>query len=425
MESRRRIIVIGGGAAGLMAALFSAQSGLPVTLLEKNEKLGKKIYITGKGRGNLTNTAEREMFLSRVFRNPRFMYAPLAALDNTATMDLFGSLGLSLKVERGGRVFPESDHASDITAALTRALRDRRVEIRLNDAVKDIIEDPNGDCAGVETLAGDRIEGGAVIIATGGLSYPSTGSTGDGYGFAARLGHSIRETSPGLVPLETVETWPGELAGLSLKNVRLTAFQSHRKKALYSEMGEMLFTHSGISGPLVLTLSSLLPKDLSCISLEIDLKPALDEQKLENRLLRDLAQAPNRQLSAVMDGLVPHRLGQRVLALARIPGSIRANSLQAPARKQLVNVLKHVPLAISGTGGYEEAIITRGGVDVKEIDPATMSSRKHKGFYFAGEVLDLDAATGGYNMQIAFSTGALAGRSAAEFVLGKGKAPIQ
>ena len=410
----REVIVIGGGAAGMMAALFSAKEGARVTLLERNEKLGKKVYITGKGRCNVTNAADMTQVMRCVLRNPRFMYAAFAKLDNQGVMALLESLGVPLKTERGERVFPASDKASDIIQALQRELCRLGVDIRLNTRVQSLTL-ADGRCSGVTLESGDTIAAEAVIIATGGMSYPTTGSTGDGYALAASVGHGIKPALPALTPIETVERWPEALMGLSLKNVRLSAFVKNGKKEkrLYSEMGEMLFTHFGISGPLVLTLSSLLPEDLSGVRLSIDLKPALDEATLDARLLRDFKSMSRKQLISVMDGLEPHSLAEQLLKLADISPATPVNGVTAQQRRHILELIKNLPLTPKRLRDFNEAIITRGGVEVREINPSTMASRRVKGLYFAGEVLDVNATTGGYNLQIAWSTGALAGSSAA------------
>ncbi len=410
----RHVIVIGGGAAGMMAALFAARGGARVTLLERNEKLGKKVYITGKGRCNVTNAAEMEAFQRSIFRNPRFMYASFALLDNRGVMELMESLGVPLKVERGNRVFPASDKASDIISALRRALEREGVGVRLNTRVASLLT-ADGSCRGVALENGETLSADAVVLATGGFSYPATGSTGDGHRMAADTGHSLIAPLPALAPIETMESWPGLLSGLSLKNVRLTAWEKgpKKEKKLYSETGEMLFTHFGISGPLALTLSSLLPEDLEGVRFEIDLKPALDEQTLDARLLRDFREMSRKQLMSVADGLAPQSLAQQLLRLAGLSPSMPVNSVTAPQRAALLKVLKAVPLHPKRLRGFDEAIVTRGGVSVKDINPSTMQSKRLPGLYFAGELIDVDAATGGFNLQIAFSTGALAGKSAA------------
>lgn len=410
----KRVIVIGGGAAGMMAALFSAREGAAVTLIDHNEKLGKKVYITGKGRCNVTNAADMDRFMRCIHRNPRFMYAAFSALDNRGVMALMESLGVPLKVERGERVFPASDKASDIIGALARELARLGVDVRLNTGAEAlVIED--GTCRGVLLTGGRALEGDAVIVATGGVSYPSTGSTGDGYRLAEQAGHAVKKPLPALAPIETRESWPANLMGLSLKNVALTAWLTGGKKPkkLYDEQGEMLFTHFGISGPLVLTLSSLLPEDLSAVKLSIDLKPALDEQTLDARLLRDFRAMSRKQLISVMDGLAPHSLAEQFLKLAGLSPAMPVNAVTAAQRRAILDILKHMPLTPRKLRDFNEAIVTRGGVDVKGINPSTMESKLVHGLYFAGEVLDVDAQTGGFNLQIAWSTGALAGMSAA------------
>lgn len=411
----KKVLVIGGGAAGMLAALFAAKNGADTTIIERNEKLGKKVYITGKGRCNVTNAAENEEFMRAIVRNSRFLYASFAFFNNQDMMELMESLGVALKVERGNRVFPQSDRASDITNALKRELERRNVQIRYNARVSSLIIE-NDHCCGVTLESGKNVAADAVIICTGGASYPSTGSTGDGYRFANMAGHSIQKPMGALVPIETKESWPSMLTGLSLKNVALRAWKTggKKKKFFYDEQGEMLFTHFGVSGPLVLTLSSYLPEDLKDVKMAIDLKPALDEQTLDARLLRDFQEYSRKQLSAVMDGLVPHNLGQQILVLAGISPQTPVNSVTQAQRAEILRLLKALPLTPKALRGMNEAIVTRGGVTVKEINPSTMESKLAKGLYFAGEVMDVDAQTGGYNLQIAFSTGALAGTCAAE-----------
>ena len=410
----KRVCIIGAGAAGLMAAKYALDGGTDVTVLEKNEKAGKKIYITGKGRCNVTNACDKEDLMKNLVRNPRFLYASLATLDNQGIMELFEALGVKLKVERGQRVFPESDHASDITNALESHIRRKGAKIYFNTPVTGlIIED--GEVKGVSTNRGSmRFD--AVILATGGMSYPSTGSTGEGHAFLKEAGHSISPCRPALTPVETEENWPADLMGLTLKNVELTAYtnKNGKKKKLYNELGEMLFTHFGVSGPLVLTLSSLLPEDYRGTELFIDLKPALDEQTLDNRMLREFASMPNKQLISVMDTLEPHALGEKVCELAGVSPYKSVNSVTAAERRAIVTMLKGIPLTVKSLRGMNEAIITRGGVNVKEINPSTMESKLIKNLYAAGELLDADALTGGFNLTIAFATGALAGKSAAE-----------
>ncbi len=405
------IVIIGGGASGMMAALFAARAGGSVTLLERNEKLGKKVYITGKGRCNVTNMAEMDAFMKSILRNPRFLYAALARLDNLGTVSLFEELGVPIKVERGERAFPESDKASDINRALERELKRLGVRVELNARVAEILIE-EGRAVGAKLEDGRAFSAKTVILATGGLSYPMTGSTGDGHSMAKSLGHGLKEMLPALVAIETEETWPHLLSGLTLKNVKLTAVSG--KKKLYAEQGELLMTHFGLSGPLALTLSSLLPNPCRGTQLFIDLKPAMDDQMLDARLLREFAAASNKALASVMDTLVPHNLGLALLALIKLSAQMPVNQVTQAQRRQIADILKHAPLTVKGLRGFAEAIITRGGVDVKGINPSTMASKLVPGLYFAGELMDIDALTGGFNLQLAFSTGALAGISAME-----------
>lgn len=402
------VIVIGGGAAGLMAAYAAASRGQRVVLLEKNEKLGKKIYITGKGRCNVTNDCPPEEFLANVVRGGKFLTRAAYAFPPSRTMAFFEEQGLPLKVERGNRVFPVSDHASDVTKTLERACLRAGVEIRLGEAVLEIERRENAVCA-VRTQKA-RCECDSVIVATGGLSYPSTGSTGDGYSFAEAMGHSCVPRVPSLVGIELAED-VSAAQGISLKNAVLTAKRG--KKTVMSEMGELLFTHYGVSGPLVLTLSALVNRiSLSEISLSIDFKPALDEKKLEERLLRDFAERKNEMMKNVMRGLLPSGLNELVLRAARASGGKQANSVTKEERRAILTALKAFPLTPTKLRGYEEAVVTSGGVELKEIDPATMESKLVKGLFFCGEVLDCDAFTGGFNLQIAFCTGYMAGENA-------------
>jgi len=406
------VVVIGGGAAGMMAALYALRAGAHVTLLERNEKLGKKIYITGKGRCNLTNTADENEFMGNIVRNPRFLYASLSLIDNQGVMDLFEELGVKLKVERGGRVFPESDHASDITRALDRELHRLGGKVRLNARVAEVLEE-NGRACGVALETGEKIPADSVIVATGGQSYPTTGSTGDGWRFAEETGHATKPAIPALTPIETEETWPYALTGLSLKNVKLTA-PGPRKKPLYSEQGEMLLTHFGISGPLALSASSYLPEESAGAKLILDLKPALTDEMLDQRLLRDFREMSRKQLISVMDGLAPHALALTILELCGISPAHPVNAVTQEMRTRIIENIKRIPLTVKRLRPLTEAIITRGGVSVKEINPSTMESKKLPGLYFAGETIDIDALTGGFNLQLAFSTGALAGKNAAQ-----------
>ena len=407
-----KVIVIGGGAAGLMAALSAAEAGASVLLLEGNEKLGKKIYITGKGRCNVTNACEPAAFMNKVVKNPRFLFSALNAFGPEDMMALLERLGCPVKVERGDRVFPVSEKASDVTRALEKELRRLGVSIRLNTKVSHILVENTAVC-GVELEDGTRLEADRVVVATGGQSYPSTGSTGDGFRWMAELGHTVYPPLPSLIPLTCGAAWVSALQGLSLKNVRLTLKRG--KKVLYSDVGEMLFTHFGISGPLVLSASAhmaeLAPED---VELLLDLKPGLTAQQLDARLLRELDASGKRQLRTLLTTLYPASLAEEMPALCGIPAQTPACEITREQRARLVKAGKELRLPVDGTRPLTEAVVTRGGVSVKEIDPATMESKKIHGLYAAGELLDVDAMTGGFNLQIAFSTGRLAGLSAAE-----------
>ena len=405
------VIVVGGGASGMTAALFAARAGASVTILEQNEKAGKKVYITGKGRCNLTNDCDRDVFLSQVPRNPRFLYAALNFFSPQDMMSLLEGAGCPVTVQRGRRVFPSTEKASDVTKALLSLLRSSGAEIRLNTVVRSL-ETEGGRITAVRTENGERFHADAVILCTGGLSYPSTGSTGDGYRFAADLGHTVLSPSPVLTGLETVEDWPCSLQGLSLRNVTLTL--SRGRKALYTELGEMLFTHFGVSGPLVLEASCHLPEDLSDTFLRIDLKPGLSPEQLDARLLRDFAASGKKMLQSELSSLMPSRMADLFPRLCGLSGMLRCNQITGEQRRRLGETMKSLPLGIRSPRPLAEAIVTRGGVSVREVDPSTMRSRIVPNLYFAGELLDVDAHTGGYNLQIAWSTGALAGRSAAD-----------
>lgn len=398
------IIVIGGGPAGMQAAATAAQNGHRVTLLEQNEKLGKKLYITGKGRCNITNAGGREAFFANVVRNPRFLYSAWNACNSFDVQELMQSLGVPVKVERGGRVFPESDKSSDVLRALQARLQRCGVQTRLHARVQHILAD-DGRVTGV-SLPDETLHADAVVLCTGGVSYPATGSTGDGYRFASELGHSILSPRPSLIPLTTVEDWPKELSGLTLKNVTLRAYED--EKRVYEELGELLFAHFGLTGPLVLSASALLEKPANT-RLEIDLKPGLNAEQLDRRLLRDLDAARQKTLRNALIGLLPHKLLPALFTASDIDAGISASEFTRQHRAALVRTLKALPLTISGTRPLEEAIITRGGVSTKEVHPSTMESKLVRGLYFAGEILDVDAQTGGYNLQIAWSTGTLAG----------------
>ena len=409
------IIVVGGGAAGMLAALFAARGGAKVTLLEKNEKLGKKVYITGKGRCNVTNACEDvEEFLREVPRNPRFLYSALRCFGPFDMLGLLGELGCETKIERGRRAFPISDHASDVTKALEKGLRQAGVYIQLHSEVRRILTEENR-VTGTALADGRILPASAVIVCAGGLSYPSTGSTGDGMKWARELGMAVSPTLPSLVGLRTKEAWPTDLQGLTLKNVCLTGYSCG--KMIYSELGELLFTHFGVSGPLVIELSSHLPKDGKAEAM-LNLKPGLTREQLEQRLTRELSSAGKKQLSTVLQALLPMRFAALFPVLCGLDGKTPCNQVTAKARGALADALQALPLTVIGTRPIDEAIITRGGVDVKEINPKTMESKRISGLYFAGETIDVDAHTGGYNLQIAWSTGALAGKSAAEALKG-------
>ena len=407
------ILVIGGGAAGMMAAVFAARAGAEVTLLEKNEKLGKKVYITGKGRCNLTNDCDLDEFLAQVPRNPRFLYSALSFFSSRDMMALMEENGCPVTVQRGRRVFPSSEKASDVTKALTGLLRKWNVRIRLNCDVR-CLKTENGLITGAELTDGTFLPADAVILACGGLSYPSTGSTGDGFRFAEALGHTVTPPSPVLVGLETEETWPRSLQGLSLRNVTLSLMSG--KKTLYSELGEMLFTHFGISGPLVLEASCHLPQPAKGGRLFIDLKPGLTREQLDARLRRDFTEAGKKQLKSVLPGLLPASFASIFSGLCGISPDLPCNQITAAQREQLLAALKALPLTIKAPRPIDEAVVTRGGVSVKEIEPGTMRSKLIPNLYFAGEMIDVDAHTGGYNLQIAWSTGALAGATAGQAI---------
>ena len=407
------IIVIGGGAAGCMAALAAAEGGASVTLLERNPKLGRKLYITGKGRCNLTNDCTVPDLLQNIPGNSRFLTSALTRFSPAQVKAFFESLGVPLKTERGNRVFPQSDKAADIIDALLRSLRRARV---------DIVQDRAVDLMWAEgTLTAVKGEKGiypcrAAVVATGGLSYPLTGSTGDGYGFARALGHTIVEPRPSLVPLEAEQFFCARMQGLSLRNVAIQVKNS-KKKVVYAEQGELLFTHFGLSGPLILSASAHM-RDMGKEQYHIllDLKPALDREKLDGRLLRDLGEGSNKDFRHVLEGLVPRLMVPVVLELTGIPGDLKAHSVTKAQRHKLLDTLKGLRIDITGPRPMAEAIITAGGIKTAEVDPHTMASKKAPGLFFAGEVLDVDAYTGGFNLQIAWATGRAAGQGAAAWV---------
>ena len=408
------VIVIGGGAAGMMAALQAAYRGASVVLLEKNEKLGKKIYITGKGRCNVTNVADVDEFFKQVPRNPRFLNAAVRQFTHEDVTSTLAMLGTETKVERGGRVFPVSDHASDVTRALHHGMRDAGVQVELNTGAA-AVEKAESGLWQVRLSQGGVLQAKTVIVATGGISYPSTGCSGDGYRFAKDNGHTVTPLRGSLVGLTIAEKWPTLLMGLSLKNVRVQAKVG--KKKIYDELGEMLFTHFGVSGPLIIELSSHMPEDFSQVSVTLDMKPALTEEQVDLRLQREFAQNARKQLSSVLVELMPARMGPVFAQVCGVSPDTMVNQITREQRMQIGRMLKALPLQVNGTRPIEEAIVTRGGVEVKEINPGTMMSRMQDGLFFAGEVLDVDAHTGGFNLQIAFSTGALAGKSAAAYAM--------
>lgn len=415
----RQIIVVGGGAAGMMAAVAAAEAGAAVTLLEKNEKLGKKIYITGKGRCNLTNAAPMREVQAQVVSNPRFLYSAFRAMTNEDVMRFFERAGCPLKTERGERVFPVSDHASDVIRALEREMQAKGVRVRLNAEVCDLLfsgEAETRRVTGVTLSDGEKLRADAVILATGGISYPATGSTGDGYRFAEAAGMALTERHPSLVPLILKEQEScAAMQGLSLKNVTITLKDG--KKKVYEGFGEALFTHFGMSGPLLLSASALvgpLLRSKQELELRIDLKPALTEEQLEQRLLREFDENKNKSLKNILPSLFPQSLIPEVLRQSGISGEKKVRDITKSERAALRQATKGLRFTATGLRGFNEAVVTKGGVSVRAVSPNTMESKTAKGLYLAGELLDLDAMTGGFNLQIAWSTGMLAGRSAAE-----------
>ena len=405
----KKVLVIGGGAAGMFAAISAAEEGHEVHLFEKNEKCGKKLYITGKGRCNLTNACEMEDLFNNVCSNRKFLYSSFYGFTNQDVIAFFEENGTKTKVERGERVFPLSDHSSDVIGALTRRMRALGVQVHLNIEAKEILTE-EGQVTGLLFSDGTKETGDAVILATGGLSYPSTGSTGDGYRFAEKLGHKITELSPALVPMNVKEEDCRRLQGLSLKNVRVSL--SAGKKCFYEDFGEMMFTHFGVTGPLILSASSQVPKKFRGqeLTLSIDLKPALSPEQLDDRLLRDFSKEKNKQFKNVLGGLFPSKLIPVMVERSGIEPEKQVNAIEKTERLQFVEKIKNFRLTVTGFRDYNEAIITRGGVCVKEVNPSTMESKLVSGLFFAGEILDLDALTGGFNLQIAWSTAYAAGK---------------
>ena len=416
-----KILIVGGGAAGMMAGVYLARAGHEVHILEKNEKLGKKVYITGKGRCNVTNNCDTEELFRAVMSNPKFLYSAFYSFTPQDVMEFFEEAGVPLKTERGNRVFPVSDHSSDIIRGLERELKKAGAHIHLRTVVKTVkvspYEEPDVDekkahhsrVTGVELADGSFMEGDHVLVATGGLSYQSTGSTGDGYRFAEETGHKVTELSPSLVPLKTKEDYIPRLQGLSLKNSELTIKSG--KKVLFQDFGEMMFTHFGVTGPMILSASAHIGKQLQKsgeLNAYLDLKPALTMEQLDARILREFEAGQNKQFKNVIGVLFPSSLTPVMLELGGISPEKKIHDISREERMHFEELVKAFPFTINGMGEYKEAVITRGGVSVKDIQPGTMESRRVKKLYFIGEVLDLDAVTGGYNLQIAWSTAYLA-----------------
>ena len=414
-HSMSKVLIIGGGAAGMMAGVFAARNHHEVHILEKNEKLGKKVFITGKGRCNVANACDTEELFPAVMSNPKFLYSGFYSFGPQDVMNFFEEAGVPLKVERGNRVFPQSDHSSDIIRALERELKKAGAKVHLHTTVKEIVKKPEAEkVTGVILEDGTFMEGDAVIVATGGFSYQSTGSTGDGYRFARELGLKVTDISPSLVPLKTKEDYIPKLQGLSLKNTGLTI--KNGKKVLYEDFGEMMFTHFGVTGPMILSASAHIGAKLAKaengeLCAYLDLKPALTKEQLDARILREFEAGQNKQFKNVIGVLFPSSLTPVMLELGGIPAEKKIHDISREERQHFVDLVKAFPFTITGMGEFKEAIITKGGVSVKEINPGTMESKKISGLYFAGEVLDLDAVTGGYNLQIAWSTAYLAAQA--------------
>ena len=406
-----RVLVVGGGPAGMMAAIQAAKQGNTVTLLEQNEKLGKKLFITGKGRCNVTNDCDVTELFDSVVSNKKFLYSAFYSFSNQDVKDFFEEQGLRLKVERGRRVFPASDKSSDVIKALGNALKKLEVKIRLRTRVDKVLTENDIVC-GVRLSDGECLNADKVILATGGISYKSTGSDGSGLVMAEKLGHQVTKLRPGLVGMCTKEAWVRDMQGLTLKNVAVSIGKKQGKKPLYEDFGELLFTHYGVSGPMILSASSRLGDELEKVDLyiKIDLKPALSKEQLDSRILRDFEERKNADLSNAMVHLLPKSMIPVMLHVCGLDPAKKVNEVTRGEREQLVKGMKEFPLTINGLRDIQEAIITRGGVTVKEVDPSTMESKIVKNLYLAGEMLDLDALTGGYNLQIAWSTGYLAGQ---------------
>ena len=405
-----KVVVIGGGAAGMFASVFAARNGNEVHLFEKNEKTGKKLFITGKGRCNITNAGDMETLFRSVVSNPKFLYSSFYGYTNEDVISFFEEIGVKTKIERGNRVFPVSDHSSDVINGLEREMKKLGVKVHLNTKVKSV----EGNEEGFREIVlsnGEKVTADACIVATGGCSYQPTGSTGDGYRMAESVGHTVTEVYPALVPLEIKEDFVGELQGLSLRNVEATIYDG--KKEIYSDFGEMLFTHYGVSGPLMLSASSYITKKLQDreMKLVIDLKPALSEEQLNQRVLRDFEENKNKQFRNAITKLFPAKIIPVMVMLSGIDAEKKVNEVSKEERMEFVRLIKHFTLTINGTRSFREAIITQGGVKTKEVNPATMESKLVPNLYFVGEVLDLDALTGGFNLQIAWSTAYMAGSS--------------
>lgn len=404
-----KVLIVGGGAAGMLASIFAARNGNEVHVFEKNEKLGKKLFITGKGRCNLTNACDMDTLFSSVVTNDKFLYSSFYGYTNQDVMDFFESLGLQIKVERGNRVFPASDHSSDVIKVLEKEMKAQGVQIHLYQTVTQIAK-KDGRFAALKLADGTMVEGDACILCTGGMSYQTTGSTGDGYRFAKALGHKVTELRPSLVPIETKEYFVPELMGLSLKNVETRILDG--KKVLYQDFGEMLFTHYGVSGPLILSASAYIGKELSEkkeLKLSIDLKPSLSEEQLDARVLREFETNHNKQFKNAIGGLFPSKLIPVMIAESGIDSEKKVNVISKEERQGFVHLIKNFEMTLIRLRDYKEAIITQGGINVKEVNPSTMESKLVEGVYFAGELLDLDAVTGGFNLQIAWSTAYAAG----------------
>ena len=401
---KKRVIVIGGGAAGMMAAGTATKQGHSVALIEQNKLLGKKLMITGKGRCNITNAAESvEDLLKNVITNSRFLYSAFYSFDNFQTIDFFESAGVQTKVERGNRVFPDSDKSIDVVNALRNFLIENNVEI-INDTVLNI-ETQNDAISGVMCKKRGFLHADSVILATGGVSYPATGSTGDGFKWAENLGHTITPLTPSLVPVTIAEEWISSVQGLSLKNVAITV---KNNKTIYTDFGEMMFAHFGLTGPIILSASAHM-KNAENVKIFLDLKPALSEKQLDERLLRDFSENMNKDFINSLNKLLPKALIPALVELSGIDPHQKVNSISSKSRKEFVSLLKNIEFNVTGFAPIEQAIITSGGISVKEINPSTMESKKIPGLFFAGEIIDVDALTGGFNLQIAFSTGYLAG----------------